>query len=58
MLCVAFRDRRLARTKLEHYISTQQPDADSVAYMAPECMQAGKLSAKCDVYRCVAKGVA
>ncbi|EFJ39615.1 hypothetical protein VOLCADRAFT_100754 [Volvox carteri f. nagariensis] len=45
-------DFGLARYHLKPYISTQQPDAGSVAYMAPEGFDPaiGRLSAKCDVY--------
>ncbi|MEW5300242.1 MAG: hypothetical protein WDW36_003184 [Sanguina aurantia] len=45
-------DFGLARSKYKSYISTKQPDAGSVAYMAPECYDPniGGLNAKCDVY--------
>ncbi|KAG2441940.1 hypothetical protein HXX76_003545 [Chlamydomonas incerta] len=45
-------DFGLARYHLKPYISTQQPDAGSVAYTAPEGFDPaiGRLSSKCDVY--------
>ncbi|KAG2493540.1 hypothetical protein HYH03_008354 [Edaphochlamys debaryana] len=45
-------DFGLARYHLKPYISTQQPDAGTVAYTAPEGFDPsiGRLSAKCDVY--------
>lgn len=36
----------MARFKLSNYLSTKQPDAGTVAYMAPECFQENTITPK------------
>lgn len=45
-------DFGLARCKYKTYLSTRQPDAGTLAYMAPECFnpEIGRLTPKCDVF--------